>query len=279
MPKPIPKLKLRQGKVTQVRPKQKLILQRGRVASIKSKQKLTPELKKIILRSKKLRRRWGEPHRIVESTPEVTTKEELFIKAGNKFVSISKNRTESTVDRDSKKYLRFLGKYKGKTIMLAHTHPSNVRHLSSSSDITSYFFDFLYRHIYENKSLNNITKRDINIKQAIFVVDEKGKDIGRVHYHLTPKTIDILKEGISDFSEKTRKAVKQKINDNIMLLRNKEILRLERENNYRLNDDFKFVIELHATKHYLTKVLGIQMRFNPMPGYKFNTSELRFVKK
>ena len=62
-----------------------------------------------------------------------------------------------------------------------------------------------------------------------------------------------------------------------MLLRNKEILRLERENNYRLNDDFKFVIELHATKHYLTKVLGIQMRFNPMPGYKF-TSELRFVK-
>lgn len=227
----------------------------------------------------KLERKWGQPHRIIESISEIASKEAAFVKSGEEFVHVSKNRTESSVTRDPEKYFEFLKKHKGKFIIDAHTHPISTRQLPSPGDITSYFMEFLYDHISNNKNLNNIIKEDLRFirPKVIFVVDKDGKDIGRVHFHLTLKTVNLLKEGVYRFNVETKNAIEQNISQKIQFLTRKEILRIERERNGRpLTNDNKYIVNLHATKYYFEKVLGINMHFNAMPGYKFNKEKLQF---
>jgi hypothetical protein len=173
-------------------------------------------------------------------------------------------------------------RHKGKFVIEGHIHGPETRQLPSPGDIVSEFFEFVYDYHSDHKNnlFNEITQKDLRFRKSkvIFVIDKDGKEVGRTHFHLTPKTVNFLKKGFTRFTVESREAMKKSIEEEIYILTIGEIQRHQRAIGKPLNDNSKYIINLHATKYYFEKILGLHMHFNPMPGYKFNNEKLEFEK-
>ena len=229
----------------------------------------------------KLEKRWGKPHQIIESTPEISKKEAAFLKYGSDMIECSKERNSNYVSSDYEKYLEFEKKYPGKPILRIHTHGTTASQMPSEGDIAILAMDYLKNYFSKAKSKksNKITQEDLRFaKPAIIsVIDEKGKDIGRIHVHLTPKAINILKENFLGMDLQSKILIERNIFENISQIIYAKFLKKFKElPNYTAAQ--KKVIQLYSTRYYYENVLGLHMHFKPMPGYKYNSSEFKFEK-
>ncbi|HOZ36045.1 MAG TPA: hypothetical protein PLK55_03620 [archaeon] len=229
----------------------------------------------------KLKRRWGKPNKLIESTPEISKKEAFFIKSGKEIKEISKNRAENAVGPDLEKYNAFELKHKGKHIIRIHTHGPGIRHMPSPADIAVFFMDFFNNHLMEkNKTIqDSVTKQDLkNSKsEVISVIDEKGKETGRIHVHLSLEAVNQLKEYFLMMSVYTKEQIENKIAWDIQQLTRKQILKKHKKG-IELTDDQKYRLHLHATRYYYEKVLKMNVHFKGMPGYKYNEKLCEFEK-
>lgn len=231
----------------------------------------------------KLEKRWGQPHKFIENTPDIARKEAAFLKYGSDMIEYSKERKSNEVLPDMEKYLEFEKKHPGKPILKIHTHSSGPEgnQMPSSADISVMVIDYL-RHYYlkpELKKSNIITQEDLRFAKPsiISIADENGKEIGRVHVHLTPKVINTLKDSYLGANPKSRELMKKKISDNIaQVIYEKFLKKFKKIPNYTANQ--QEIIVSYSTKYYYENVLGLHMHFNPMPGYKYNPKKFVFEK-
>jgi len=226
-------------------------------------------------------KRWGEPHRFIESTPEISKKEAFFLKSGKEIIELSKNREERSVGPDLEKYKTFELKHKGKHIIRIHTHGPGIRHMPSPADIAVFFMDFYDNLLTENNRTiyDPVKKEDLrNAKsEVVSIIDEKGKETGRIHVHLSLEAINQLKEYFFMMSVATKTKIENKISWDIEQITRKLILEKHRKN-IQLTDDQKYRLQLKATKYYYEEILKMNMHFNPMPGYKYNEKLCEFEK-
>lgn len=228
-------------------------------------------------------RRWGQPHKFIENTPDIARKEAAFLKYGSEMIEYSKKRNPHDVLPDMEKYLEFEKKYPGKPILKIHTHTNSLKgnQIPSAGDISVLAIDYL-RNYYlkpESKRSNIITQEDLRFAKPsiISIADENGKEIGRVHIHLTPKAINTLKESYHGENMQSRELMKKKISDNIaQVIYEKFLKKFKKIPNYTANQ--QEIIVSYSTKYYYENVLGLHMHFNPMPGYKYNSKKLEFEK-
>jgi len=229
----------------------------------------------------KPKRRWGKPNKIIEFISDITTKEAFFIKSGKEIKEISKNRGERSVGPDIKKYKEFELKYKGKHIIRIHTHGPGIRHMPSPADIAVFFMDFYNNHLIEKRKTiyDPVTKEDIKTakSEVVSIIDEKGKEIGRIHVHLSVDAVNQLKEYYLMMSAATKKQIENKIIWDIQQLTRNQILKKGKKG-IKLTDDQKYRIHLLATRYYYEKVLKLNVHFKGMPGYKYNEKLCEFEK-
>lgn len=226
-------------------------------------------------------KRWGEPHRFIESTPEISKKEAFFIKSGKEIIELSKNREERSVGPDLEKYKAFELKHNGKHIIRIHTHGPGIRHMPSPADIAVFFMDFYDNLLTENNRTiyDPVKKEDLrNAKsEVVSIIDEKGKETGRIHVHLSLEAINQLKEYFFMMSVATKTQIENKISWDIEQITRKLILEKHRKN-IQLTDDQKYRLQLKATKYYYEEILKMNMHFKAMPGYKYNEKLCEFEK-
>jgi hypothetical protein len=229
----------------------------------------------------KLKKRWGQPNKIIENTPDITNKEAFFIKSEKEIKEISKNREERAVGPDLEKYNAFELKYKGKHIIRIHTHGPGTRHMPSPADIAVFFMDFFNNHLIEkNKTIfNSVNKEDLKTakSEVISIIDKNGKENGRIHVHLSIEAVNQLKEYFLMMSLSTKEQIENKIAWDIQQLTRKSILEKHRKN-IQLTEDQKYRLHLKATRYYYEKVLKMNMQFKGMPGYKYNEKSNEFEK-
>lgn len=256
-----------------IKPKPKLKPRRGKLES-KLKLRLG-ELKA------KLKPRWGQPHRVIESIQDIAKKEAFFIKSGKEIIEISKNREERSVGPDLKKYNAFELKHKGKHIIRIHTHGPGIRHMPSPADIAVFFMDFYNNHLIEKRKTiyDSVNKEDLrNAKsEVVSIIDEKGKETGRIHVHLSLEAVNQLKEYFLMMNVATKEQIENKIGWDIQQLTRKSILE-KHKRNILLTEDQKYRLHLQATRYYYEKVLKMNMHFKGMPGYKYNERLCEFEK-
>lgn len=243
------------------------------------KPKLNNQRQKLKNKQKILKKQ--TPNKIIESTPDIVSKEAFFLKSGKNMKEISQIRLERGVVPNSKKYALFEKKYKNKPILRIHTHNVSARQLPSAGDIAVYFMDFYSGLLSKNKNISNTSVKKEHLKnlktEVISMITAEGKESGRVHVRLTSESVNELKKLYLGYNDITRKHIKEQIETNIDLLAKKKILDLSRKN-IRLTEDQIYRLHLSATLFYLKKGLKLQMRFNALPGYKYDKSILEFKK-
>lgn len=235
-------------------------------------------IKKVVCRKMAYKKPQGykTPHEIFKSHKKDMKKYEVsFVKDKGPFKEVKLN---SSLKQKEKNKIEKLISDKAHSYLI-HNHPisstyKKTHYLPSSADIVKAYFKYL-----ENLKSTNV-----------ILFTDKGKEIGRIHFRLSDKTIEVLnnylnnnKQYLRDKKISEKSAKQMYLTDfinNLAIYNPEELKKVSSffgiKKKYRLLTTIKSNPE--QLKIFLDK-LNIQFRFVPMPGYKFNKKKIYFEKE
>jgi hypothetical protein len=234
--------------------------------------------KKVMCRKMAYKKPQGykTPHEIFKLHKKDMKKHEVsFIKDKGPFKEVKLN---SSLKQKEKNKIEKLISDKAHSFLI-HNHPissayKKTHYLPSSADIIKAYFKYL-----ENPKSTNV-----------ILVTDKGKEIGRIHFRLSDKTIEVLNNYLNNnkqylrdkkISEKSAKQIYLTYFINNLAIYNPEELK-KVSSFYGIKKKYRLITTIKSNpeqlKIFLYK-LNIQFRFVSMPGYKFNKEKMIFEKR